>query len=51
MTKEELHDYILENLSLSVCETEYDTIKEIDIVLYFNGDEADRETIQVPNTY
>ena len=48
MTKEELSEYIKDNLSISIYETDYDTLREVDIIIYFNGEEADRETIQVP---
>lgn len=51
MTKEELSEYIKDNLSISIYETDYDTIKEVDIILYLEGEEVDRDTIQVPSTY
>lgn len=45
MTKEEIKNYIKENLSISVYESDYDFIKEVDIILCIEGEEINRERL------
>ena len=49
MTKEELHEYLKESLSLSIDLSGYGDTEEIDIILCLEGEDISSITFQVPS--
>lgn len=48
MDREDIKNYIRDNLELIITETEHETEKEVEVNLYIEGDLVDSDWITIP---